>query len=90
METMIVQHPSTPEEMKNPQHLVEQCMADFFPHVIASMADFGFDVESKEFHEDFRLIVEFTRASLFKQVGLHHDLQLALGENNILNNDDED
>ena len=37
METMIVQHPSTPEEMKNPQHLIEQCMAEFFPHVIASM-----------------------------------------------------
>ena len=90
METMIVQHPSTPEEMKNPQHLIEQCMADFFPHVIASMADFGFDVETKEFHDDFRLIVEFTRATLMKQVGLEHDLQIALGKNNILNIDNDD
>ena len=87
---MIVQHPSTPEGMKNPQHLIEQCMAEFFPHVIASMADFGFDVETKEFHDDFRLIVEFTRAILMKQHGLHHDLQIALGANNILNNDDEE
>ena len=86
---MIVQHPSTPEEMKNPQDLIEKCMGEFFPHMINIIAEYGFDVESKEFHDDFRLVVEFTRAMLLKQVGIHHDLQLVLGRNNILNNDEE-
>ena len=87
---MIVQHPSTPEEMKNPQELIEKCMAEFFPHVISTMAEFGFEVETKEFHDDFRLIVEFTRATLMKQHGLYHDLQMALGENNILYKDEKE
>ena len=90
LEKMIIQHPSTPEEMGKPQSMAEQCMADFFPQVIATIADWGFDVEEQEFHDDFRLIVEFTRALLFKQVGLHHDLQIALGENNILNRDEKE
>ena len=58
IEPMIVQHPSTPEEMKNPQELIEKCMAEFFPHVISTMAEFGFEVETKEFHEIDIFLIE--------------------------------
>ena len=87
---MIVQHPSTPEHIKKPGLLAEECMAEIFPHVIATMAEFGFDVESNKFHSDMRLVVEFVKAILFEQLGLHHDLQLALGKNNVLNNRKKD
>ena len=88
IEVEIVQHPSTPEEMHDPRGLVEKCMGEFFPEVLQTIAEYGFEVDTEEFHSDFRLIVEFMRASLYKQKGLHHDLQLALGENNTLNTDE--
>ena len=84
----IVQHPSTPEEMHNPQGLVEACMAEFFPEVLQITAEYGFDVNTKEFLSDFRLVVEFMRATLYKQKGLYHDLQLVLGDNYNLNSDE--
>lgn len=88
MNKKIVQHPSTPDVVLNPRLLIEQCLAKVFPEVIKTMAEFGFNIEDGEFHTDLRLVIEFTRALLLKQRGVHHDLQLALGTNNVLNTDE--
>mgnify|MGYP001365987131 CR=1 FL=1 len=84
---MIIQHPSTPEDMKNPRELVDQCMAEFFPYVIEIMMDYGVDVEDLTFQKDFRLLVEFSRALLLKHRGVHHELQAVFEE--TLNINDE-
>ena len=90
IEPEIVQHPSTPEEIKNPEYLVEQCLAEFFPGMLQTIAEYGFEVDNKEFHSDFRLVIEITRAILLKQENIRHELQALLGNNNILNTVEED
>ena len=90
IEPEIVQHPSTPDEIKNPEFLVDQCLAEFFRDVLHTIAEYGFEVDKREFHSDFRLIIEITTALLLKQEGIHHELQVVLGENNILNTVEEE
>ena len=82
---MIIQHPSTPENMKKPQEMVDQCMAEFFPYVIEIMVDYGFKVDDVDFQRDFRVLVEFTRAIMLKQKGLPHELQIVFENSGILN-----
>ena len=77
---MIIQHPSTPEDMKNPRELVDQCMAEFFPYVIEIMMEYGVEVEDTNFQNDFRLLVELSRALLLKQKGVYHELQAVFEE----------
>ena len=51
---MIIQHPSTPEDMRNPQEVVEQCMAEFFPYLLEIVMDYGFDAYDKDFQNELR------------------------------------
>ena len=85
---MIIQHPSTPEDMRNPQEVVDQCMAEFFPYLLEIVMDYGFDAYDKDFQNELRVLVEFARAILLKQKGVEHEVQVVFKENGILNNED--
>ena len=85
---MIIQHPSTPEDMRNPQEVVEQCMAEFFPYLLEIVMDYGFDAYDKDFQNELRVLVEFARAILLKQKGVEHELQVVFEEKGILNIED--
>tara|TARA_Y100001963_G_scaffold83851_1_gene116208 strand:+ start:105 stop:371 length:267 start_codon:yes stop_codon:yes gene_type:complete len=85
---MIIQHPSTPEDMRNPQEVVEQCMAEFFPYLLEIVMDYGFDAYDKRFQDELRVLIEFARAILLKQKGVSHELQVVFEENGILNTED--
>ncbi len=85
---MIIQHPSTPKDMQQPHEIVEQCMAEFFPYVIDTLVDYGYNVNKPEFQKEFRLLVELTRALLLKEKGVSHELQVLFEAGAILNIDD--
>lgn len=81
----VIQHPSTPDLMADPAPIAEECLSEMIPLMIDSLDAHGFDVSDKDFQKDFRIVVEFLRAILFGQLGISHDLQVGLGEQNPLN-----
>ena len=85
MKNKIVQHPSTPDYIKDPTYLAESCLSESMPILIEIMDSHGFDVRTDTFKQDFRLVVEMLRAMMHGQLGVHHDLNVGLGENNPLN-----
>lgn len=89
MTNKIVQHPSTPEHIKDPTYLAENCLTESMPILIDILDSHGFDVRTENFQQDFRLIVEMLRAMMFGQLGVHHDLHIGLGDNNPLNRYDD-
>ena len=80
----IVQHPSTPEDLRQPEVLAERLLSEMCPLMIELIADWEFDIHSEEFSLDFRIVVEILRAILYGQLGVKHDLQIGLGSNNPL------
>ena len=83
---MIIQHPSTPDWKKDPRPMLEECMKEFFPIVIASIGEYGVDIEDEQFQRDFTLVVDIMRALLWRQVGLEHPLHVGMS---ILNNEEK-
>jgi len=78
----IVQHPSTPEEVKSPQLPAEDALSEALPMLIDILIDSGFDCHCEVFQRDFRIVVELLRAILYGQLGIKHELQRGLGSNN--------
>ena len=81
----VVQHPSTPDHIKDPSYLAENCLSEAMPLLIEMLEYHGFDIRTEHFQQDFRLVVEMLRAMLFVQLGIPHDLHMGMGENNPLN-----
>ena len=82
----IVQHPSTPDDVKKPNMMAELALSELVPLTMEIMNEYGFETTSEDFVRDYKIVVEITRALLFGQLGLRHDLHIGLGENNPLNN----
>ena len=80
----IVQHPSTPEDLKQPEVIAERLLAELCPLILELIDDWEFDIHSEDFSRDFRIVVEVMRAILYGQLGIQHDLQVGLGTNNPL------
>jgi len=80
----IVQHPSTPEELKKPEVFAENLLEEMCPLMLEMIAEWEFDIHNEDFHRDFRIVVEVMRAILYGQLGIQHDLQVGLGTNNPL------
>ena len=82
----IVQHPSTPDDVKKPNMMAELALSEVVPLTMEIMNEYGFETTSEDFVRDYKIVVEITRAILYGQLGLRHDLHIGLGENNPLNN----
>ena len=82
----IVQHPSTPDDVKKPNMMAELALSELVPLTMELMNEYGFETTSEDFVRDYKIVVEITRAILYGQLGLRHDLHIGLGENNPLNN----
>ena len=80
----IVQHPSTPKDLREPEIVAERLLAEMCPLMIELIADWEFDIHDEDFARDFRIVVEILRAILYGQLGVQHDLQIGLGSNNPL------
>lgn len=80
----IVQHPSTPTDLRKPEVVAERLLAEMCPLMIELIADWEFDIHSEDFARDFRIVVEILRAILYGQLGVSHELQIGLGSNNPL------
>ena len=81
----VLQHPSTPKLMADPTPIAEECLNEMLPLMIDVLDAHGFDVSDSDFQKDFRIVVEFVRAILFGQLGVTHELQVGLGQQNPLN-----
>ena len=84
MTKKIVQHPSTPEDLREPEIIAERLLAEMCPLMIELIAEWEFDIHDEDFARDFRIVVEILRAILYGQLGVKHDLQIGLGSNNPL------
>ena len=84
MKKKIVQHPSTPEELRQPEVIAERLLAELCPLMLELIDEWEFDIHSEDFSRDFRIVVEVLRAVLYGQLGVKHDLQVGLGTNNPL------
>jgi len=84
MTKKIVQHPSTPDDLRQPEVVAERLLAEMCPLMIELIADWEFDIHNEDFARDFRIVVELLRAILYGQLGVQHDLQIGLGSNNPL------
>ena len=82
----IVQHPSTPEDVKTPNMMAELALSELVPLTMELMNEYGFETSSEDFVKDYKIVVEIIRAILYGQLGLRHDLHIGLGNNNPLNN----
>ena len=80
----IVQHPSTPEDLREPEIIADRLLAEMCPLMIEMIAEWEFDIHDEDFARDFRIVVEILRAILYGQLGVQHDLQIGLGSNNPL------
>ena len=84
MNNKIVQHPSTPEDLKHPETPADELLAEMCPLMIDMIHDWGFNIQEETFQQDFRIVVEILRAVLYGQLGVEHELQVGLGLNNPL------
>ena len=84
MTKKIVQHPSTPEDLREPEIVAEKLLNEMCPLMIELIADWEFDIHNEDFAQDFRIVVELLRAILYGQLGVGHELQVGLGSNNPL------
>ena len=84
MTKKIVQHPSTPEDLREPEIVAEKLLNEMCPLMIELIADWEFDIHDEDFARDFRIVVELLRAILYGQLGVNHELQVGLGSNNTL------
>ena len=84
MTKKIVQHPSTPEDLREPEIVAEKLLNEMCPLMIELIADWEFDIHDEDFARDFRIVVELLRAILYGQLGVNHELQVGLGSNNPL------
>ena len=84
MKKKIVQHPSTPEDLREPEIVAEKLLNEMCPLMIELIADWEFDIHDEDFARDFRIVVELLRAILYGQLGVNHELQVGLGSNNPL------
>ena len=84
MTKKIVQHPSTPEDLRKPEIVAERLLAEMCPLMIELIANWEFDIHNEDFTRDFRIVVELLRAILYQQLGVGHELQVGLGSNNPL------
>ena len=82
----IVQHPSTPDDVKTPNMMAELALSELVPLTMELMNEYGFETSSEDFVKDYKIVVEIIRAILYGQLGLRHDLHIGLGNNNPLNN----
>jgi len=80
----IVQHPSTPKELRQPEEIAEKLLNEMCPLMIELIADWEFDIHNEDFARDFRIVVELLRSILYGQLGVSHELQVGLGSNNPL------
>ena len=80
----IVQHPSTPEDLREPEIIAERLLGEMCPLMLELIADWEFDIHNEDFAQDFRIVVELLRAILYWQLGVGHELQVGLGSNNPL------
>ena len=81
----VLQHPSTPKLMADPTPIDEDCLSEKLRLMIDDMDEHGVAVAHSDFQKDFRIVVEFVRAILFGQLGVNHELQVGLGQQNPLN-----
>ena len=81
----IVQHPSTPEELKQPTLRAELVLQEIVPTTLDIMQEFGFETTSEDFIKDYKIVIEIIRAILYGQLGVRHELHIGLGDNNPLN-----
>ena len=91
----IVQHPSTPDDIRQPNLRAEMLLQEIVPLTLEIMQEFGFETTSKGFVQDYKIVIEIIRAILYGQLGIKHDLHIGLGNNNPLNsfidfNDDKE
>ena len=84
MKKKIVQHPSTPEDLREPEIVAEKLLNEMCPLMIELIADWEFYIHDEDFARDFRIVVELLRAILYGQLGVKHELQVGLGSNNPL------
>tara|TARA_Y100000310_G_scaffold265380_1_gene276411 strand:+ start:4768 stop:5127 length:360 start_codon:yes stop_codon:yes gene_type:complete len=84
MTKKIVQHPSTPDDLRQPEVVAERLLAEMCPLMIELIADWEFDIHDEDFARDFRIVVELLRAILYGQLGVGHELHVGLGSNNPL------
>ena len=84
MNIKIVQHPSTPDDLKHPETPAEDLLAEMCPLMIDMIDEWGFDLNHETFQQDFRIVVDILRAVLYGQLGLDHELHVGLGINNPL------
>ena len=66
--------------------MAELALSELVPLTMEIMNEYGFETTSEDFVRDYKIVVEITRAILYGQLGLRHDLHIGLGENNPLNN----
>ena len=76
----IVQHPSTPKVLQNPQETIESCLQDIFVPAIEIISEYGFDIHDKDFQSYLPIVVDCMRATLLAQRGIHHPLIDAFNE----------
>ena len=81
----IVQHPNTPDELKQPSLRAELVLQEIVPTTLEIMQDYDFETISEDFVKDYKIVLEITRAILYGQLGLRHDLHFGLGSNNPIN-----
>ena len=81
----IVQHPNTPDELKPPSLSAELVLQEIVPTTLEIMQDYDFETISEDFVKDYKIVIEITRAILYGQLGLRHDLHIGLGSNNPIN-----
>ena len=70
----VVQHPSTPEEIQNPEELIEICLQDIFVPAIQVVEGYDFDIHDEKFQNYLPIVVNCMRAILQDQRGIHHPL----------------
>ena len=81
----IVQHPSTPDDIRQPNLRAALLLQEIVPLTLEIMQEFGFETTSDGFVKDYKIVIEITRAILYGQLGIRHDLHIGLGNNNPLN-----
>ena len=70
----IVQHPSTPDEIQNPEELIEMCLQDIFVPAIQVAEGYDFNIHDENFQNYLPIVVNCMRAILQQQRGIHHPL----------------
>tara|TARA_B100000745_G_C20114941_1_gene381653 strand:- start:312 stop:599 length:288 start_codon:yes stop_codon:yes gene_type:complete len=85
----ILQHPNTPEDLLQPNLRAELTLQEIVPTTLEIMHDYDFETISEDFVKDYKIVIEITRAILYGQLGIRHDLHIGLGLSNPLNNPKE-